>query len=93
MKLFGAVDATLQEGVAYNIYIDNTYDSESIGSRKFLYLSEIGIFGGKNMLLPYAFLGAGGAVFCILIFYFICYFVKLNKRNRESEAFIASLSY
>jgi len=93
MKLYGSIKGTLNEGTAYNIYINSRYDAASIGAEKYLYISEIGIFGGKNMLLPFMFLGAGGVVFCILLFYFICYFVKLNKRNRESEAFIASLKY
>lgn len=93
LKLYGKVDTTLKAGTTYLIEIEDNFDAPSIGSEKWIVLTELGMFGGKNFILSFILLGAAGAVFCVLMVFFTCYFMRLHKKNRENEAFIASLKF
>jgi hypothetical protein len=42
IKLYGKIDGTLESGVTYTFEVDNNFDAPSIGSSKFIYLSEVG---------------------------------------------------
>ena len=92
-KLYGSVDGIMRADHIYKIQIIDNFDSESIGNKKFIVLSELSTFGGKNEWLAYHFGIAAILILFILIFFFIMYFAKLHKRNRDNEAFINSLTY
>ena len=93
LKLYGSVDGTMLADHTYKIQIMDNFDAPELGNKKFIVLSELSTFGGKNVWLAYHFGVAAIIIFGILIFFFVMYFLKLHKRNRDTEAFINSLSY
>jgi hypothetical protein len=92
-KLYGSINGTLKKGVTYEITVQDNFDGPSLGTKKYIFLTELGMFGGKNFVLAGIFIGAACLIFLILCVFFCCYFRKLHRKNRENEAFIASLSY
>ena len=92
-KLYGSVDGIMRAGQTYVIQIIDNWDAPKIGNKKFLVLTELSTFGGKNEWLAYHFGLAAVLIFLILVFFFVMYFVKLHKRNRDTEQFINSLTY
>ena len=92
-KLYGSVDGTMRADHTYQIKIIDRFNAQEIGNKKYIVLSELSTFGGTNQWLAYHFGLAAVLILCILIFFFVMYFVKLHKRNRDTEAFINSLTY
>ena len=93
LKLYGSVPTELEANKEYTLVIKPNFKAESIGSKKYIYLTELGIFGGKNLFLPFILMGAGGMIFIVMIVFFGCYFKKLHKKNRDTEAFLLTLKY
>ena len=93
IKLYGRIEGTLRANIEYTVQIEDNFDSASIGTNKFLYLTEVGKFGGKNFWLCYLFGGAAALLFVVLMAFFVCYFLKLHRRNRDNEDYLKSLSY
>lgn len=83
----------MKKGEKYRIEVIDNWDAQKIGNKKYIYLSEVGTFGGKSYALAYMLLGSSLVVFCIMIFFSICYFAKLHKKNRDSEEFINQLKF
>jgi hypothetical protein len=93
IKLYGKIDGTLETGVDYEFVIDDNFDAPSIGSKKFIYLSEVGKFGGKNMVLPIMFLSMAGVLALILLLFIACWFAKIRGKDRDSDEFLSKLTY
>jgi len=93
VKLYGRINQTLKKGTTYSITITDNFDSMSIGSNKYIFLSEIGIFGSNNLFLAWVFLGSAAYIIVVLVVFFIFYFVKLHRRNRENEDYLKTLRY
>ena len=93
IKLYGRIPATLNAGTTYSIMVSDNFDSLSIGSDKYIYLSEIGIFGGKNLFLAWVFLGCTAFIALVLLFFFVFYFIKIHKKNRDTEDYLKTLKY
>lgn len=92
-KLYGRVDGIMPGGTRYEIQIFDTFNSTALNNNKYIVFSELSAFGGKNFALAYIFGVAAVMVLLILMFFFCCYFTRLHKKSRDSEAFIASLTY
>ena len=92
-KLYGSVDGIMRGGRKYEIEIYDNFNSTSIGNKKYFILSELSAFGGKNIWLAYHFGVAAILIFLILVYFVIMYFAKLHRRNRETDAYINSLTY
>ena len=92
-KLYGQIDGKLEAGKTYEISVEDNYNIAKIGTEKYIFLSEMGIFGGRNFVLAGIFFGTALILALILLFFFCCYFRKLHKKNRDSEDFINSLTY
>ena len=73
--------------------VQDNFDSMSIGSNKYIYLSEIGIFGGNNLFLAWMLMGSAMYISMVLFVFFIFYFAKLHRHNRENEDFLKTLRY
>lgn len=92
-KLYGSIEGTLFANKTYYLSIKDTYDAKALGSKKYIFITEVGLFGGRNLVIPGIFFGCAFIIFCILLLFFACYFVKLHKKDRYSEDFINSLTY
>jgi hypothetical protein len=92
-KLYGRIYETLEHNQTYTVQIRNNFDGKSIGTKKYLYLSEVGNFGGKSTVLPWIFLTGATQAFIAIVFFVVCYFRKLHGQNQESDEFIASLKF
>ena len=93
VKLYGRIDGTMKSGKTYVVTIKDNYSSDRIGNEKYLYLSEVGTFGGKNYVLAYFFAGSSVLSFLVLIFFILGYFMKVQGRRIEEENYIKNLSY
>ena len=83
----------MKQSTTYYLFIENNFDGSSIGTNKYIYMTELGMFGGKNFILSYFCLGGGALVFLVLLLFFLMYFVKLHRRNRDNEAFLKTLKF
>lgn len=92
-KLYGRVYETLQHNQTYTVQIKNNFGGSSVGTKKYLYLSEVGNFGGKSTVLAWVFLGGALQAFIAIVLFVICYFRKLHGKSQESDEFIASLKF
>ena len=92
-KLYGHVTGKIQKGKTYTVEIFDNFDSEKLDNEKYLVLSEIGTFGGKNFVLAYFMFGAAGITALVLIFFVIGLFACVKGRRIEEESYIAQLSY
>lgn len=93
IKLYGRISGTLKPGVSYELEVENNFDGLTLGTNKYVYFSEVGMLGGRNFVLAYIFFGAAVILLCTHILFFICYFAKLHKRNRDNETFLRTLRY
>ena len=93
IKLYGRINTTLYPDIEYTLELYDNFDAPSIGSNKYIKLSEVGSFGGKNMVLPYMFLGMAVLILAILIMFMVCYFAKIHGKDRDSEKYLESLTY
>lgn len=80
-KLYGRISETLMQNQTYTLQIRNKFDGKSIGTNKYIYLSEVGNFGGKSVILPWMFLGGAAQAFIAIVLFVICYFRKLHGQN------------
>ena len=92
-KLYGHIQGIMKKGETYQIAVIDNWDAEKIGNKKYIYLSEVGTFGGKSYTLAFMLLGSSLVVFIIMVVFSICYFAKLHKKNRDSDEFINSLKF
>lgn len=93
VKLYGRIDGTLKAGKTYVLTIEDNYRSELIDNEKYIYLSEVSTFGGKNFVLSYFFMLAAVICLMILLFFVVLYFLKVQGRRIEEESYIRGLTY
>lgn len=79
-KLWGRIQTDLEPG-NYIIKIQNNYNSSAWDGNRVVYLTTKTIFGGKNVLLPSAFLVLG--VGCIVASLFFFKKWQMNKNHVE----------
>ena len=77
-KGWGKISEDLSEG-AYQIEIDNKWDSSKFDGKKYFVISEISDFGGKNYFLSISFLVMGGISFLLGIMFII--FAKFKPKG------------
>ena len=77
----------------YTITLLDNFDGPSIGTQKSIVLTEIGFFGGRNLMLAYFFFGAAGVIALVICFYFIFYFRLQGDMMAETEDFLDNLTY
>lgn len=91
-KLYGKVNGTLKKGTTYQLQLRSVWDAESIDTNKFLVLSEIGNFGGKNEFLAWVLIGTAIAAAMLLVVFLVLYIVKIYGKQRDEE-YIKSLKF
>ena len=70
-KLWGRIeDIDLKKGQIVSVTVDNNFDVKKFDGKKFLILSTVNIFGGKNIFLGISYIVLG-AICVILAFVFI----------------------
>ena len=74
-KLWGHMwNITLYKNVTYSIDIENRFEVTRFGGKKYVYISEVNVMGGKSRFLGIAFLISAGVVGLIMIFFQFLYF-------------------
>ena len=93
IKMYGRIHGTLHAGHEYEINLLDNYKGPTIGTNKYIHLSEVNFFGGRNFVLPWIFFGTALIILIILVMFFVCYFRKIHKKDRNTEEFINGLTY
>jgi len=78
IKLWGHIDETLKAGSTYTFYVQNNFNVEQYDAKKYIYLSEVNDFGGKNAFMGYVFLAIAAVVLVIILIFVALYFVRLR---------------
>ena len=81
MKLWGRIENTeLKKGQVLTVTIDNNFDAKKFDGKKFLILSTVNIFGGKNYFLGVSYIVLG----CICIVLAVVFIIGYNI-NKEKD--------
>lgn len=81
-KLYGRIQKDLQIG-NYNIIINNQYPVESFNGEKYIVLSTVNAFGGKNSFLGISYIVVGCICFVMALLFFLGYKAH-NSRKKET---------
>jgi|LakMenEpi03Aug12_release.lakeMendotaPanAssembly.Ray.scaffolds.fasta_scaffold1009966_1 hypothetical protein len=73
-KLYGSIEGTLVANKTYLLNIKDNYDAPALGSKKYIFITEVGLFGGRNLVIPGIFFGCAFIIFLIMLVFFACYF-------------------
>lgn len=91
--MYGRVKGTLKKGHTYELKIVDNFDAFSIGSRKYVVLTEIGNFGGKNEFMAWLLIGTG-LVSVVLIVVFLALFMSKHYGKRlDNDDYIKTLKF
>ena len=81
-KLWGRIKEDLKPG-NYTLYVDNIYDVERFKGKKYIILSNINQFGGKNKFLGICYIIVGGISIILSIVFIIGYSIHQKKEKEE----------
>lgn len=81
-KLWGRIeDIDLKKGQIVTLTIENNFDAEKFDGKKFLILSTVNIFGGKNTFLGISYIALGAICIILAIVFIIGYNVHQKKEK------------
>ena len=81
-KLWGRItDRDLKAGTKIEVKIENNFDVSSFNGKKYLILSTVNAFGGKNSFLGISYIVLGGISIVLAIVFIIGY--KKKKKNKS----------
>ena len=79
-KLWGRIDhKNLEAGTRVNVTIEDNFDVSSFNGKKFLILSTVNAFGGKNSFLGISYIVLGGISIILAIIFIIGYNLHAKK--------------
>ncbi len=81
-KLWGRIKEDLKPG-NYTLHVENNYDVESFKGKKYIILSNINQFGGKNKFLGICYIIVGGISIILSIVFIIGYSIHQKKEKEE----------
>ena len=81
-KLWGRIeDVDLKKGQIVNLTIENNYDVNKFDGKKFLILSTVNAFGGKNTFLGFSYILLGQICILLAIAFIIGYNLQRKKEK------------
>jgi len=84
MKLWGRIeDIELKKGQNLTVTIENNFDAKKFDGKKFIILSTVNIFGGKNYFLGISYIVLG----CICIVLAVVFIIGYNV-NKKKEKYV-----
>ena len=84
MKLWGRIEENeLKKGQILTLTIENNFDAKKFDGKKFIILSTVNVFGGKNYFLGISYIVLG----CICILLAIVFIIGYNV-NKKKEKYV-----
>ena len=81
-KLWGRIDdRDLKAGSRVRVKIEDNFDVSSFNGKKFLILSTVNAFGGKNSFLGISYIVLGGISIILAIIFIIGYNIHAKKNK------------
>ena len=80
-KLWGRIEMNLDAGTQVNVTIEDNFDVSSFNGKKFLILSTVNAFGGKNSFLGISYIVLGAISIILAIVFIIGYNIH-SKKNK-----------
>ena len=79
-KLWGRIEMKLEAGTRVKVKIIDNFDVSSFNGEKFLILSTVNAFGGKNSFLGISYIVLGGISIILAVVFIIGY--NIHKKNK-----------
>ena len=87
IKLWGHMNQTLSKNQNYTLVVQNNWlDVSEFNGMKYVYLSEVNAFGGKNSWLGLVLLSMAGVVSLMIATFVILYFTKIRGKEFYTTA-------
>ena len=80
-KLWGRINTDLKAKTEILVHIDNKFDVSSFNGKKYLILSTVNAFGGKNSFLGISYIVLGGISIILAIVFVIGYNIHSKKQK------------
>ena len=80
-KLWGRIERDLKAGSHVTVEVDNNFDVSKFNGKKFLILSTVNVFGGKNTFLGVSYIVLGAICIVLAIVFLIGYNIH-QKKNK-----------
>ena len=81
-KLWGHMhNVTLYAGVTYRVEIENRFDVSRFEGKKYIYISEVNVLGGKSRFLGIFFLVMAGILVLMMIIFVFLYFTRVYGKD------------
>eukprot|EP00347_Sterkiella_histriomuscorum_P023074 403336051 len=81
IKLYGHINTQLKVNETYIFIIEDNYQMDNFDGKKYIYLSEVNDFGGKNLFLGIALLVMSGVVVILMAVLTVCYCYKVKSKE------------
>ena len=81
-KLWGRINTDLKAKTEILVHIDNKFDVSSFNGKKYLILSTVNAFGGKNSFLGISYIVLGGISIILAIVFVIGYNIHSKNKNK-----------
>ena len=82
-KLWGRItDKSLESGTEVQVTIENKFDVSSFKGKKYLILSTVNAFGGKNSFLGISYIVLGAISIVLAIVFIIGYNIHSKNKNK-----------
>jgi len=82
-KLWGRINETLTNGTSYTMSISNFYNVTAFNGQKFIVLSTVNSFGGRNNFLGISYIVVGSICVLMAIAFLIGYKCNENRNKKE----------
>ena len=80
-KLWGRIKRDLKAGETVTVNVDNRFDVSKFDGKKFLILSTVNVFGGKNTFLGISYIVLGAICIVLAIVFLIGYNIHQKKEK------------
>ena len=80
-KLWGRIDRDLKAGEVVTVNVTNAFDVSKFDGKKFLILSTVNVFGGKNTFLGISYIVLGAICIVLAIVFLIGYNIHQKKEK------------
>ena len=81
------------KGQTYELKLKDNFPSHELDSRKYIVITEMGNFGGKNEFMAWTLIGTGLVSIVLIVVFLTLFMCKLYGRRLDSDLYIKQLKF